>query len=378
MTAPVVQIGLVGFGSIARSHLSALRGLPATRPLRVRPVVSVIVSERADAVREEAQALGVERVMTSVEEALADGALALLDVTTRNDRHRAQALAILEAGRGLYIEKPIGRTAAEALEIAERAERSSAPSQAGLVMRYEPAVVEARALLRAGAIGEVRHGRFAIAHGSYLDPDRPISWRLQAARSGGGAMLDLGMHLLDSIRFLLGEASIVSASARTIVGERPAPDGGMARVDVDDWAWAELEVPEGAHLTVEASRVALGAEGNGFELYGSAGSIIVDLVTGRMELRRFDGAEAAYRTESLRDPWVRAVADLRPPPRLSLGSFVDLHAAGLHHALLRIIGDDPAPGLAPTLADAAAAEALAHAIVEAGMAASRPMAGGRA
>jgi predicted dehydrogenase len=366
MPPPTVPIAIVGFGSIARSHLAALRSLPVVRPGSVSPVVSTIVTERPDAVRAEAAALGVQRVVETIEEALAEDDLALVDIASRNDRHAAQVRAALDADRAVYVEKPIGRTTDEARSLATRALDVARPSQAGLVMRYEPAIVEARALLREGAIGDVRHGRTGSFHGSYLDPSRPISWRLRAASAGGGAMLDLGVHLIDALRFLLGEARLVSASARTVVGSRPGADGADQPVDVDDWSWGELEFEGGAHVTVEASRIFLGAEGVPFQLYGSEGSLAGDLETGRLSLRRFDGGEEAFREGAKRDTFVRAVEALRPPVRLSLGSFVDLHAAGLHHVLLRIAGEDPAPGLAPTLADAAAAESVAHTIVEMG------------
>jgi len=366
MPPPSVDIAIVGFGSIARSHLSALRDLPVVRPGSVLPVVSTIVTERPAAVRDEAEALGVGHVVETLEEALADDELRLVDVASRNDRHAAQARKVLDANRALYLEKPIGRTRQEALSLATRALDVDLPSQPGLVLRYEPAIVEARALIREGAIGELRHGRTGSFHGSYLDPARPISWRLRAASAGGGAMLDLGVHLIDALRFLLGEVRLVAASARTVVASRPGVDGDDEPVDVDDWSWGELELSNGAHITVEASRIFLGAEGVPFELYGTAGSLVGDLGTGQLALRRFDGREAVYREAASRDPFVRAVEALRPPARLSLGSFVDLHAAALHHVLLRVAGDDPAPGLAPTLADAATAESMAHEIVETG------------
>ena len=366
MPPPSVHIAIVGFGSIARSHLSALRDLPVVRPGSVLPVVSTIVTERPAAVRDEAEALGVRRVVVTLEEALTDHELQLVDVASRNDRHAAQAREVLDANRALYLEKPIGRTRQEAESLATHALDVDLPSQPGLVLRYEPAIVEARALIREGAIGEVRHGRMGSFHGSYLDPARPTSWRLRAASAGGGAMLDLGVHLIDALRFLLGEARLVAASARTVVVSRPGADGDDEPVDVDDWSWGELEVGNGAHVTVEASRIFLGAEGVPFELYGTAGSLVGDLGTGRVALQRFDGREAVYREAARRDPYVRGVEALRPPARLSLGSFVDLHAAALHHVLLRVAGDDPAPGLAPTLADAAAAESVAHEIVETG------------
>src|SRR5437588_8526291 len=340
MPPPTVPIAIVGFGSIARSHLSALRTLPVVRPGSVVPLVTTIVTERPSEVRDEAAALGVERMVETVEEALADGELGLMDVASPNDRHAAQGRAVLDAGRALYVEKPIGRTSQEAEALAARSLEVDRPSQVGLVMRYEPAIVEARALIREGAIGEVRHGRTGSFHGSYLDPSRPISWRLRAASAGGGAMLDLGVHLIDALRFMLGEARLVAASARTVVASRPGADGAEEPVDVDDWAWGELEFG-GAHVTVEASRIFLGGEGVPFQLYGTQGSLVGNLDGGRLALRRFDGREAAYGEIARADPFVRAVGALAPPPRLSLGSFVDLHAAALNHVLVRVAGSDP-------------------------------------
>jgi predicted dehydrogenase len=362
MSIPTVAVGIVGFGSIAKSHLSALKALPVVRDLSFRPVVSVVVSERAELLHRDVASLGVTRMVSSLEEALADPELTLIDVTSRNDSHAASARAALEARRALYLEKPIGRTAEEARALSAMAAAMPRPSQAGLVLRYEPAVVTARALLRQGAIGAPRHGRMASFHGSYLDPARPISWRLRSATAGGGAMLDLGLHLIDAARFLLGDARLVASSARTIVPQRPTEDGGSAAVDVDDWAWAELEFGDELRVTIEASRISYGAEGMPFELYGTEGSLVGDLRSGQLALNRFDGAEQDYRRRAATDRFVQAVEALRPPSRLSLGSFVDLHAAALHHACRRAIGDDPAPGLAPTLADSAAAELLAHAI----------------
>jgi predicted dehydrogenase len=366
---PVIHVAIVGFGSIARTHLSALRALPVVRRLAVDPVVTTVVSERADAIRDEVAAMGVGHVVATLDEALADPTLQLFDVTTRNDQHAAMGGAVLAAGRALYVEKPIGRTEEEVLQLAGQAAAASTTSQVGLVTRYEPMAVEARALVAAEAIGELRHGRIGVYHGSYLDPARPISWRLRAATAGGGAMLDLGVHAIDLVRFIFGEVTVVRASSRTIVSPRPGDGGGEETVDVDDWAWGELATTSGeGHVTVEASRVSLGAEGMPFELHGSAGSLVGDLGTGQLVLRRFDGREADCRTRAAADPLVRAVQELRPPPRLTLGSFVDSHAAAIHHCLLRVAGGDPAPGLAPTLADAAAAEVIAHRIVTLGSA----------
>lgn len=364
MSLPELRICLVGFGSIARTHASALAALPTVRSLPFRPIVAAIATDRPDQVAPDAAALGAR--VCSLEDALADPGIDAFDVTSRNVRHLAQAGAILRAGRPLYLEKPVGRTPDEATELAHLAAGSPAVSQVGLVSRYAPAIVEAWALLRAGAIGDLRQARLGLFHGSYLDPARPTSWRLLAAEAGGGAMLDLGLHLVDLVRFLFGPPDLLAARHATFVRERAEAGGGLRQVDVDDWAWAEVQLPGGGRATLEASRVSLGAEGEPFELYGTEGSLVADLEDGRPpRLRRFDGREAEYHRRAAGDASGRALAGLLPPPRLTLGPFVDGHAASIHHFLLRVAGSDPVQGYAPTLADSAAAERLVAAITTA-------------
>jgi predicted dehydrogenase len=354
-----LPIAIIGFGSIARTHISALAAMPAVVDVPFRPVVHTLVTQRADQVRREAAALGIQRVTSSLDEAIADPNLRAFDVTTVNVHHVRDASPVLKASRPLYIEKPVGRTAAEATQLAEMAGRSAAPAQVGLVNRYHPGVVQVRSLFRAGAIGELRHARLEILHGSYLDASRPISWRLQKALAGGGAMMDLGVHLVDMARFLFGELTVAAARSRTVVKERPDGSGGVIPVDVDDWAWAELRTAGDAAVTIETSRITLGAEANTFAFYGSQGSLVgrLDNQT-RPVLTRFDSTESSYWRMLDAESEVKTLLSLSPPSRLSLGVYVDTHLASLHHFLRRVMGADPMPGYGASLADSAAAEQL--------------------
>ncbi|HYM96972.1 MAG TPA: Gfo/Idh/MocA family oxidoreductase [Candidatus Sulfotelmatobacter sp.] len=357
-----LRIGLVGFGSIARTHASVFGAMPAVGSLAFRPVLHAIVTHRPAEVAEAARAMGVDRIFATVEQALEDPSIDAFDVTSRNVDHVRDASPVLRAARPLYLEKPAGRTAAEAASLAALGS-DAVPSQVALVMRYHPAVVKAHALLHLGAIGAVRHGRLQLFHGSYLDPARPSSWRLQAAIAGGGAMLDLGLHLIDLVQLFFGEPVVVNRTSRTILPVRPAEAGGTRIVDVDDWGWAELRTVGGTVLTVEASRLAYGAEGARFEFFGSEGSLTADLdVPDGLRLRRFDGQEAACWRRLAEAPEVQSLLRLLPPERLTLGPFVDMHLASLHHFLLRVSGDDPNPGYAPGLAVSAIAERIVEAV----------------
>lgn len=350
MISPEIRLCVVGFGSIARTHLAALRALPAVRQLPLRPVADTVVTRRAAESERELRTLGVQHVVTTVEEALRIARPDAVIVAGTNDRHLADSRPVLEAGLPLYLEKPLGRTAEEAAEICRLAAGSPGPFQVGLVMRYHPAAVLAGAMVRRRAIGRVRQARLSTFHGSYLNPERPLSWRMTGERAGGGAMLDLGVHLLDLARGVLGDLELERWSRRTVV---------RGRGDVDDWAWAELRAEGDASVIVEASRIAYGAEGSRLELYGTEGSLIADLDSpAAPRLRRFDGRESDWRSQAEADDRVVRIRDLLPPERLSLGLFTDLHAASLHHFLLRVAGHDPDPALAPSFHDSEVAERL--------------------
>jgi predicted dehydrogenase len=350
-----LRICVIGFGSIARTHLAALSALPVLRPLPFRPVVDTVVTRRARELAPGLALAGVGHIAPAFGDGLAGRHLDAAVVASSNDRHLADSRAVLGAGLPLYVEKPIGRTPEEAAELSRLAAASNRPVQVGLVMRYHPAVARSRALLAAGAAGAVRQARLTIFHGSYLDPSRPLSWRMSRERAGGGAMLDLGLHLLDLARHLLGEMRLVAGRHHTFVAERP---GG--RADADDWAWAELTTFAGASVTVEASRIAYGGEGSRLEVFGTEGSLRCDLdEAAPPRLRRFDGREREWLERAEGEPGVAAVDGLLPPARQSLGLFTDLHAAALHHFLMRVAGRDPLPGLAPSADDSAVAENLA-------------------
>ena len=107
----------------------------------------------------------------------------------------------------------------------------------------------------------------------------PMIWRTDKKRAGSGALGDLGSHMLDLARFLMGEVKSVSGMTKTFIAERPLPDGtGMGKVDVDDAFVALLEFANGGIGTLEASRFAAGHKNsNCFEINGEKGSIRFNL-----------------------------------------------------------------------------------------------------
>lgn len=284
-----IKIGLVGFGFIGKLHAQAYRSIPyAFAAPAVIPRMTAILRSRAGLDDGFADALGGTPggplVTTDMEEffaALAGQGQAAVDICTPNDAHLLYAREALSRGLPVYCEKPLARNLVEAQEMtaaAAAARPYGLPTHVAFMLRYLPAVRQVKALLEGSALGQIFHFRATMFHGSYLDPERPHAWRLNWERSGGGALADLGSHLIDLLRFFLGEIAWVRAETRTFIQDRPGGSGErLLSVDVDDWAALTLAFRSGAVGTLEVTRMAAGAkEDTGISLYGSRGSAHID------------------------------------------------------------------------------------------------------
>jgi predicted dehydrogenase len=243
------------------------------------------------------------------------------------------------------------------------AEKTGAITQVAYVMRYLPAVRQMKAIIEAGEIGQVLNFRGHMFHGSYLDPDRPMSWRLCRSQSGGGAFMDLGAHLVDLTHYLLGRVASVRAQMRTIIDERAMSKSSnlKAKVDVDDWALATLELSSGAIGVIEVTRMAAGAsQASGFEVYGSQGALIYAESNPESvryyNLKRGEWINGPAKVPPL--PGERPIEQLWPSSKYSQGFMTNAHLAAEYDLLLNVAEKKP------SLIDFKAA-AKAQAVIEA-------------
>lgn len=206
--------------------------------------------------------------------------ISIIDCCVPNFLHRAVVSEALKAGKHIYCEKPLSMNLKEAEELAAMARQSGLKCQMAFNYRLVPAVMRAKQLIAEGALGEAISFRGAYLHSGYLDPRRRMSWRLRKAQAGGGALMDLGPHILDLLRYLLGEFASVFAEARTLITRRPTEDGEeLEEVDVDDLAILQLRLSNGGIGTVKVSRRAAGANDElKFEIYGSKGALAFNLM----------------------------------------------------------------------------------------------------
>ena len=306
-----IGIGVIGMGWMGRVHSAAYRRVLEHFPdLGVRPrlVVAADVSEHR---RRHAERVGFETTTGDWREVIDDPEVEVVNVTLPNVMHREVALAALQAGKHVWVEKPVGRGLDDTAAVADAARRAGVVTGVGFCYRFAPAVQHARALIADGAIGDVTHYRGVFLADYANRPDAAASWRFDRAAAGSGALGDLMAHVVDLTHHLVGPIARLSGRTATMIAQRPRPTAegthfsrvesdDLVDVDNEDWAGALVELAGGTVGSIEASRVAVGPRtGLRLEVHGTTGALSWELE--RMnELRRFqlsrDGQDEGYTT----------------------------------------------------------------------------------
>jgi len=292
--APSIGVGMVGYAFMGRAHSQAWRTVDRAFDVPLRPRLAAICGRDEVATRIAADRLGWAAVETDWRALIARDDVQLIDIVAPGNVHAPIAIAALQAGKHVLCEKPLANTLAEATAMAAAADAAfpgGARAMVGFNYRRVPALALARRLIEQGRIGTVRHVRAVYLQDWLVDPDSPLTWRLQAEQAGSGALGDLGAHIVDLARFLTGDEIVgVSAVSATFTGERPLADGsGTGPVTVDDAVVFSARFGSGALGSFEATRYAAGRKnGLRIELNGSAGSLAFDLER-LNELEFYDG-----------------------------------------------------------------------------------------
>ncbi|MDQ0596555.1 putative dehydrogenase [Streptomyces canus] len=290
---PALGVGMVGYAFMGAAHSQGWRTVGRVFDLSLRPVMAAIAGRDAHAVRAAADKHGWAAAETDWRALIARDDVQLVDICTPGDSHAEIAIAALAAGKHVLCEKPLANSVAEAEAMAAAAEEARGRGQLAMVgfnYRRAPALAFARRLIADGRLGTLRHVRVSYLQDWLVDPDFPLTWRLQREHAGSGALGDLGAHIVDLAQYLVGEPLVgVSAQMATFVKERPRLDGASsglsasggaqrAPVTVDDAAVFTGRLASGALATFEASRMASGRKNAlRLEINGESGSLAFDL-----------------------------------------------------------------------------------------------------
>jgi predicted dehydrogenase len=273
-------VAMIGYAFMGKAHSNAWRNVASYFDV---PALEqkVLVGRDAAAVSEAAGKYGWQETATDWRSVLDRDDVHIVDICAPGWMHAEIAIAALEAGKHVLLEKPLANTLAEAEAItaAARAARAKGvQSMVGFNYRRVPALALAKELVSEGRLGSVRQVRAAYLQDWLADESAPMTWRLTKETAGSGALGDIASHAIDQVLFLLGgQVTEVSGRLQTFVDQRPGTEG-MEDVTVDDAAWATLTLASGAIASVEASRVATGRKNSlQIEIYGDKGALRFDL-----------------------------------------------------------------------------------------------------
>jgi len=283
-----INVGLIGYKFMGKAHSNAYLDMPKFFKPRGTPIMKVLCGRDEAGVRGVADTFGWQEVETSWEKLIERKDIDLIDIAAPPNVHREIAISAAKAGIHIFCEKPLAMNVKEAREMLKVVEDAGIKHMIGFNYRRVPAVSLAKKLIEEGAIGKIYHFRAVYLQDRLVDPNFPLVWRLQKEIAGSGSHGDLGSHLIDIARYLVGEFTEVIGMNETFIKERPLvksmtglsakASGGTGKVTVDDATSFLARFENGALGSFEATKFAPGRKNyNSFEINGSKGSIVFNL-----------------------------------------------------------------------------------------------------
>jgi predicted dehydrogenase len=274
-----VGVGLIGHGFMGRAHSLAWRNITLFTDSPLTPVLKAVAGRSEDALRGFAAKFGFERYYTDYRLMIKDPGIDIIDNVTPNYMHAEPTIEAMEAGKHVIVEKPMAMNSREAYEMVRVAERTGVINMVAHNYRFVPAIVLARQLIGSGSLGRIYHFRALYLQQSLANPEAPMTWRLRREYAGYGTIADLGSHVIDLARYLIGEVVSVNGTLYTFNRFRVNQATGVREeVNVDEGFTAMLRFENGAVGLIEASKLATGHYNSLIiEVNGSEGSIRFDL-----------------------------------------------------------------------------------------------------
>ena len=251
-TPDVLRVGVVGLGYAGTTHLTSFAGIPGVQ-------VVALAGKETDRLALLGAEYNLPHLFEDWEELVALPDLDIVSIATPNALHHPIAVAALAAGKHVFCEKPLALDTAQAAEMVQAAKTHDRVLEVAFNHRRRADVQFARRYLETEGIGRIYHSRATWKRRSGIPGLR--SWFTSKTMAGGGALIDLGPHVLDSLLFLLGEPRVVAVSAVTHGELGRAGYGAMNRqeqmasdtgsFEVEDLASALFRLDDGSSVAFE-------------------------------------------------------------------------------------------------------------------------------
>lgn len=337
-----IGVGLIGTGYMGKCHALAWTSVKSVFGDGPRPQLQHLAEVNPALARQKADEFGFARATGDWHDVIADPAVEVVSITTPNAFHAEMAIAVLQAGKHVWCEKPMAVTLADAERMAAAAHMSGKQAVLGYNYIQNPLIRQIETMLSQGRIGVVNHVRLEMDEDFMADPEAPFYWKSEAS-SGYGALDDFGVHPLSLLQVLFGPVKKVMAQLSKPYADRPTGQGERRSVETFDIASVLFELEAGISGVMALNRSAWGRKGRiALQIFGSKGSIVFDQE--RMnELQLYVAGDRAgeqgFKT-ILAAPQHAPYDRFIPAPGHGLG-FNDLKTIECHE-LLNAIGGKPA------------------------------------
>ncbi|HWE97784.1 MAG TPA: Gfo/Idh/MocA family oxidoreductase [Tepidisphaeraceae bacterium] len=278
-----LNIGLIGYGFMGRTHSNAYRRVPNFFDLQYTPVLKAVCGRDEAKLKEFAGKWGYESTETDWRKVVERKDIDVIDICTPNNSHKEIAIAAAKAGKAILCEKPLSMNTQEGLEMVKAVESAKVPNMVWYNYRRVPAVTLAKKLIDEGKLGRIFHYRAKFLQDWTISADLPQGgaglWRLDVAAAGSGVTGDLLAHCIDTALWLNGSIKDVSAMTETFVKERKHTlTGKVEKVGIDDACAFLARFDNGSLATFESTRYARGHKAlYTLEVNGEKASLAWDL-----------------------------------------------------------------------------------------------------
>ena len=281
--AQPLNIGMIGYGFMGRTHSNAYRKVGHFFDLEYQPVLKAVCARSEDKVQAFADNWGYESIETDWRTLVARDDIDAVDICVPNNLHHEIAIACAQAGKMVLCEKPLSMNAAEGEEMCQAVEEAGVANTVWYNYRRVPAVTLAKNLIDEGRLGRIFHYRSQFLQDWTISSDLPQGgealWRLDAAAAGSGVTGDLLAHCIDTAIWLNGGIDSVTAMTETFIKERVHTETGeVTPVLIDDACTFMGRFSNGSLALFESTRYARGHKAlYTLEINGEHASIRWDL-----------------------------------------------------------------------------------------------------
>ncbi len=279
-----LNIGLLGFGSMGKTHLFSAMSVPfyysgCGFEGRYR---SVCTSSMESAEKAKAE-FGFEISTDNEDEIIFDSEIDIVDICTPNVLHFETAKKAILAGKHVLCEKPLAINYAQARELDALAHDAYMKNGqiCGMVFnnRHLSAIKRAKQLIDRGRLGRILSFDFKYLHNSCIDPERTVGWKQNADVCGAGTLFDLGAHIFDLCRYLCGDFISIYSKEQIAFPSHRCADGSIWNTNADEAAYSVATLKCGAMGTLTVGKINIGEnDGLTFSIYGTEGAVKFDLM----------------------------------------------------------------------------------------------------